>query len=154
MVIDGNCIVIYGKEMNCPASVLNVFSHGKNKHKRSLKVFSSFCKSIILSNIQLTLISFNGVKVLHHVLEAATSQQYLMSASWDGMFATLISNSVNCLSYTGTVWSISGDYFLSTCRAKRKEDPGARNADKLKKCERSLSPTFESSYLDVLRCNN
>lgn len=29
MIIDGNCIVIYGKEMNCPASVLNVFSHGK-----------------------------------------------------------------------------------------------------------------------------
>lgn len=77
-----------------------------------------------------------------------------MSASSDGMFATLISNSVNCLSYTGSVWSTSGDYFRSTCRAKRKEDPGARNADKLKKCERSLSPTFGSSYLDVPRCNN
>lgn len=88
---------------------------------------------------------------LHHVLEATTSQQYLMSASWDGMFATLISNSVNCLSYTGSVWSTSGDYFHSTCRVKRKEDPGAR---KFKKCERSLSPTFGSSYLDVPRCNS
>lgn len=33
----------------------------KNKHKRSLKVFSGFYKSVILSNIQVTLIFFNGV---------------------------------------------------------------------------------------------
>lgn len=29
MIIDGNCIVIYGKEMNCFVLVLNVFFYGK-----------------------------------------------------------------------------------------------------------------------------
>lgn len=55
------CDLWQRNELSC-ISIKCVLSW-KNKHKRSLKVFSSFCKLVILSSIQLTLIScsFNGV---------------------------------------------------------------------------------------------